>query len=130
MLRGISVLVVDDDPAIRTLITTLLVRTHADVDCVSDGGDAISRLADHSYSVIILDLMLPRLDGFKVLDELASSHPDLLDRIIVLTAAARSKLAPLQRRRVWGVMRKPFDIGDFTNAVADCAAGRRPADAT
>ena len=122
MLNDVSVLVVDDDPAIRALITTLLNRTHAKVDCVEDGDVAMTRLGSQSYSVIVLDLMLPKVDGFEVLDRVASTQPDLLNRVIVLTAVARTKLAPLERRRVWRVMRKPFDIDDFTNAVAQCAA--------
>lgn len=121
-LSGVSVLVVDDDPAIRTLITTLLKRTHATVDCADDGDVAIMRLGRQSYSVIVLDLMLPKVDGFEVLDRVASTKPDLLNRVIVLTAVARTKLQPLERRKVWRVMRKPFDIDDFTTAVAECAA--------
>jgi CheY-like chemotaxis protein len=130
MLRGISVLVVDDDPAISALIATLLTRTHADFECVADGGDAMARLDGHSYSVIVLDLMLPKVDGFTVLDNLASSNPELLSHVIVLTAVSQAKLAPLERRPVWRVMRKPFDIGDFTNTVAECAAQTRHVDAT
>jgi CheY-like chemotaxis protein len=121
MLSGVSVLVIDDDLPIRTLITTLLERSHADVDCVGDGDDAITRLGDHDYSVIVLDLMLPTVDGFAVIDQLASTNPALLSRVIVLTAAAQAKLAPLAKRNVCRVMRKPFDIGDFTNAVLECA---------
>ena len=121
-LNGVSVLVVDDDPAVRTLITTLLQRTNATVDCAEDGDVAVMRLGRQSYSVIVLDLMLPKVDGFEVLDRVASTKPDLLNRVIVLTAVARTKLQPLERRKVWRVMRKPFDIDDFTTAVAECAA--------
>lgn len=121
-LRGVSVLVVDDDPAIRTLITILLKRTDATVDCADDGDVAIMRLGRQTYSVIVLDLMLPKVDGFEVLDRVASTKPHLLNRVIVLTAMARTKLQPLERRKVWRVMRKPFDIDDFTAAVAECAA--------
>ena len=123
-LNGVSVLVVDDDPAIRTLITTLLKRTNATVDYAEDGDVAIMRLGRQSYSVIVLDLMMPKVDGFEVLDRVASTTPDLLNRVIVLTAVARAKLQPLERKKVWRVMRKPFDIDDFTTAVAECAAQR------
>ena len=130
MLRGVSVLVVDDDVPIRTLITTLLKRSHADVDCVGDGDDALTRLGDHDYSVIVLDLMLPTVDGYAVIDRLALTNPTLLSRVIVLTAAAQAKLAPLAKRSVCRVMRKPFDIVDFTNAVLECASQRKLRDAT
>lgn len=121
-LNGVSVLVVDDDPAIRRFITTLLKRTNATVDCADDGNAALMRLGRQSYSVIVLDLMLPKVDGFEVLERVASTKPDLLNRVIVLTAVNRTKLQPLESRKVWRVMRKPFDINDFTAAVAECAA--------
>ena len=121
-LSGVRILVVDDDPSIRSLITTLLKRTDATVDCADDGDAAIIRLGAQSYSVIVLDLMLPTVDGFEVLERIASTNPESLNRVIILTAVARTKLKPLERRKVWRVMRKPFDIDDFTTAVAECAA--------
>ena len=120
-----SILVVDDDAAIRRLLTTLLARTHAKVEAVDDGQDALARLQSGRYSVVILDLMMPRTDGFEVLDRVSELMPELLERIIVLTAASSKTLTKLDtHKRVWRVIRKPFDIDELLHSVAECAAQR------
>ena len=62
------VLVADDDQSIRQLLCTIVRRERLEVDCVSDGQEAIDHLREHDYSVILLDLMMPRVDGFAVID--------------------------------------------------------------
>jgi CheY-like chemotaxis protein len=121
----LSVLVIDDDAAIRRLITTLLKRANADVESVPDGRDALARLGSRPYSVIILDLMMPAVDGFGVLERVSETMPELLKRIIVLTAVSQNTLTKLDAEtQVWRVIRKPFDIDDLVRSVADCAAQR------
>jgi CheY-like chemotaxis protein len=121
----VTILVVDDDAAIRHLLTTLFERTHAEVEAVDDGYDALARLESRHYSVVILDLMMPRVDGFEVLDRISKSMPELLRHIIVLTAASSKTLTKLDTgKQVWRVIRKPFDINELLHSVADCAAQR------
>ncbi len=121
----VSVLVVDDDDAIRRLLSTVLGRANAEVETVPDGRDALARLESRSYSVIILDLMMPVVDGFELLDRVSESMPELLGHIIVLTAASAKTLTKLHAdMHVWRVIRKPFDISDLLSSVADCAAQR------
>lgn len=125
MAEPLSVLVVDDDAAIRRLISTLLVRAHADVETAPDGQDALARLESRPYNVVILDLMMPTVNGFELLDRVAESMPELLERIIVLTAASPQAIDTLNaERRVWQIIRKPFDINNLLQSVADCAAQR------
>jgi len=119
----VSVLVIDDDAAIRHLITTLLRRANANVETAPDGRDALARLKSRPYSVVILDLMMPAVDGFEVLERVSQTMPELLKRIIVLTAVSQNTLGKLTAEaQVWRVIRKPFDIDDLLRSVADCAA--------
>ncbi len=71
----------------------------------------------------ILDLMLPGLNGFDLLAKIRDSRPELLSRVIVLTAVSTSLLqtfpfTPL----VWRVIRKPFDLDEFWSALLDCTS--------
>jgi CheY-like chemotaxis protein len=119
----VSVLVIDDDAAIRRLLSTLLTRAHAEVETVPDGRDGLARLESRPYSVVILDLMMPSIDGFEVLQRVSETMPELLKRIIVLTAVSQNTLNTLsEEAKVWRVIRKPFDIDDLVRCVADCAA--------
>lgn len=125
MATDLSVLVVDDDQGIRSLLKILLERVNADVECVPDGGEALARIGSRAYSVVILDLMLPTMNGFEVLQRVSESMPELLKHIIVLTAASRNNLRQLHHEKdVWQVLRKPFDIDELLRSVEGCAAQR------
>src|SRR5215208_2616187 len=121
----VSVLVVDDDAAIRRLLSILLQRASAVVETVPDGHDALARLESRPYSVVILDLMMPTTDGFELLDRVSELMPEVPKHVIVLTAVSQNTLDKLSAKTpVWGVIRKPFDINDLLRSVADCAAQR------
>ena len=112
-------LVVDDDVAIRVLVTRILVRRRFVVETASDGAEAIQKLATGAYAVILLDLMMPRLDGVGVMKFLAEYHPDQLARVIVMTAFgayASSHLPAIPFR----LIEKPFDIHALVREVEKC----------
>lgn len=124
-LPGPAVLVVDDDQALRGLFTTLLSRNGFSVDCACDGRGAYEQLHRQSYSVILLDLMMPDVSGFELLDQLRRDSPSLLEKVIVLTGASQRSIENLDTSRIWGLIRKPFDIDNLISATAACAQGQR-----
>ncbi|HEY0142266.1 MAG TPA: response regulator [Thermoanaerobaculia bacterium] len=114
------VLVVDDDADIRELLVTVLRRRDLVVDVAAGGREAISLLHEHSYSVVLLDLMMPDVDGFAVLESIkldVAVHPVVL----VITAADRVRVDSLDAQRIHGVVRKPFDPLEVAEIVAACA---------
>jgi CheY-like chemotaxis protein len=125
----VSILVVDDDRAIRSLLEALLLRSGATVDSASDGREAIERLRTGAYAAIILDLMMPVVDGFEVLEHVRSNAPELLSRIIVLTAVSQKRLDALAQYSgdIWAVIRKPFDLNELMASVTACATAARTA---
>jgi DNA-binding response OmpR family regulator len=117
------VLVADDDPSIRQLVCTIVKREHFAVDCVSDGYEAIEELKQHDYAVILLDLMMPRVDGFGVIKYLRE-HPTLHKPIVlVVTAYADQKFKEVDPQIVAGVLRKPFEVNGLGNLVRSCVTG-------
>jgi len=117
------VLVADDDQSIRQLLCTVVRREHLDVDCVSDGQEAIDRLRDHEYSVILLDLMMPRVDGFGVIEYLRRHPPTNKPVVLVITAYADQRFKKVDPNIVAGVVRKPFEIAELGNIVRLCVTG-------
>jgi CheY-like chemotaxis protein len=81
-----SILVVDDDPTIRNLVVTTLERDGLDFRQASDGAEALARIAERRPDVILLDLEMPGLDGFGVLDGLRRDYETRSIPVIVLTA--------------------------------------------
>jgi CheY-like chemotaxis protein len=121
---GSAVLVVDDDQALRGLFTTLLSRNGFNVDCANDGRAAYDQLNRHTYSVILLDLMMPEVNGFELLERLQRDSPGLLERVIVMTGASQRSIENLDTSRIWGLIRKPFDIDNLVSSTLACAQGR------
>jgi CheY-like chemotaxis protein len=112
-------LVVDDDVAIRLLVTRILERSEFIVDDARDGAEAIEMLAIAPYDVIVLDLMMPRVDGAGVMKYLAEYHPALLSSIVVMTAFGGSfadRISPPPAH----FLAKPFDVDALLHAVHDC----------
>jgi len=117
------VLVADDDHSIRQLLCTIVRREHFEVDAVADGGEAIAKLQQHQYAVILLDLMMPRISGFDVIDFL-KAHPQTVKPVVlVITAYADQKFREVDPAIVAGVLRKPFEIADLGGIVRLCMNG-------
>src|SRR5207253_9411831 len=103
-------LVVADDTSIRKLVEILLARRMAVVDTVADGRTALEKLRTRRYSVIVLDLMLPEMDGFQVIDYVKREHDGT--PIAVVSALSQETLAHLDRDVVKLVIAKPFDVDE------------------
>ena len=114
------VLVVDDDDAIRNLVERILKRERYQVETARDGFEAIQKLQRNEYATILLDLMMPRVDGHGVLRYLVEERPAPKPPVIVMTAniagAVEAEQAPVTAR----VLPKPFDIRDLVRHVRDC----------
>jgi CheY-like chemotaxis protein len=116
------VLVADDNDATCTLITALLQHDFH-VETASDGAEAIVRLKSRRYAAIVLDLRMPQVDGFGVLAYLRDERPEMISRVMVVTAA----LSPREMQRVHAyeicsVIAKPFEIDELLAMVKECAA--------
>ena len=121
------VLVADDDPAIRQLLCTLIKRQKIAADCVGDGAEAIELLSQHRYAVILLDLMMPKVDGFAVIDYL-SKHSDRESKpiVFVVTAYADQRFKEVDSSIVAGILHKPFDVADIGGLIRQCVFGADP----
>ena len=117
------VLVADDDQAIRKLVCTIVGREGLEVDCVADGREAIEMLRRHEYAVVLLDLMMPILDGFAVIEHLKQQPPAHKPVVLVISAYADQKFKLVDATIVTGVIRKPFEVADLGNIVSLCVAG-------
>jgi CheY-like chemotaxis protein len=114
------VLVADDDQSIRQLISTIVRREKITVDSAVDGVEAIAQLQQHDYAVILLDLMMPRLDGFAVVDYLRQNPPRIKPVVLVITAYADQRFKTVDPDIVAGVVRKPFDVSELGSLVRCC----------
>lgn len=115
-----SVLVVDDDLQILQLIEIVLSRAGLTVEAVSNGSVANDRLAETDYAAIVLDLTMPLISGFEVLSRLKRIKPQMLSRVVVITAMTDTGVRRLNRSLIYSVVSKPFDIAKMTETVKKC----------
>ena len=118
------VLVVDDDAVIRQLICVNLELEGYEVFTAEDGQDALDRVKGIDPSVITLDIMMPRLDGWETAARLREDADTAHIKVILLSARAQE--ADVRRGKGLGVdayLTKPFDPDELIEAVRALAAG-------
>ena len=112
-----SVLVVEDDPWIQWMIADDLAdRGHA-VLTAGDGDEALKRLGETRPDVIVLDLMLPRLDGWEFVDRYPAITGESAIPIIVVSAARNPDLSAASSG-IMAWLPKPFDIEQLAATVS------------
>ena len=116
------VLLVDDNEATCTLIAAVLQRDFL-TEVASDGIEAIEKLKTKQYAAILLDIRMPHLDGYGVLDHIKANRPEALRTVLIVTAAlAGRELARMDEYNVCAIIPKPFDVEVLLAAVKQCAA--------
>jgi len=111
--------VCEDDRPIRALVSRVVQREGFEVDTARDGVEALGKLRDDKYDLLVLDLMMPRVDGLAVLRHIREQLPLHLKRVIVMTAASQDVEAFIEP--ICTFLPKPFDIDELTRAVRECA---------
>ena len=119
------ILVVDDDARLARQITSALTEAGHDPVMIHDGETALHEAAESSFDLIVLDVGLPRIDGFEVLRRLRSRH--VTSRVLVLTARGevKDRVAGLQLGAD-DYLPKPFATQELVARVR--ALGRRYAE--
>ena len=112
-------LIIDDEPPIRALLARVALRAGFDVDTAKDGVEALEMFARKTYAIAIVDLMMPRLSGYELVQKISTLVPR--PTVIVATALTNSDVASLDDSLVRRVIRKPFDIHAVAKALIETA---------
>jgi DNA-binding NtrC family response regulator len=115
MNRG-SVLIVDDEKNIRLTLAMALETLNLQVEMAAHGEEALQKLAEKSYDLILLDMRLPGLDGMEVLSRVVKTWSQ--SKVIVITAYGSSEMA-VEAMTLGAVdfLPKPFDPEDVRKTV-------------
>jgi CheY-like chemotaxis protein len=114
------VLLADDNEATCTLIQTMLQEEFI-VEVARNGSEAIEKLKRRQYVAVLLDLLMPEVDGYEVLDFLAAERPAQIERVVIVTASVSPReMQRVKRYAVNGIVVKPFDVDILQKAVRRC----------
>jgi len=110
------VLVVDDEPRICRFVSRALTAHGHSVETSTSGADALLRAAERTFDLVVLDLLMPGIDGFAVLDRLLAL--ETVPRVLVLSAVGdvEAKVQCLRRGAV-DYLAKPFAIAELLARV-------------
>jgi DNA-binding response OmpR family regulator len=118
-LQSKRVLVVDDEEQLRNLLALICRRAGYEVDMATDGEQALRLIDQNDYLVMVLDLQMPRVNGFDVANRILSRKPR--PNVLVLTALPPSATLGLPPQVVQAVIRKPFDVELLAGLVQELA---------
>ena len=122
-------LVVDDEEDIRAVLQARLEAAGFEVNTASDGLEALSRVRESAPDLIVLDLMLPGMDGFSVCAML--KHDQQFARIPILILSARSQASDRDTGMKLGAdayLTKPFATAELIECIRNLLNGRRKKD--
>ena len=103
------VLVVDDDPAIREFVGQALEEEGYEVRLAINGQDALATLLEWQANLIVLDLMMPTMDGWTFRDR-QREMANLADIPVIVMSAARNLVGHTERLAPSAILPKPFDL--------------------
>lgn len=111
-----KVLIVDDDDGIRSLLSAVCKRVGYDCDNAEDGSVALEKMRSESFDVVLLDLMMPKVNGYQVIDALREME-DRPQVIVVTAQGAKTTTGIEDGEVVRAVIHKPFDLDDVTSLL-------------
>lgn len=118
---GRKILVIDDDLAIRVLLQAVLKRMKFDVDLAEDGSVGLEKLRSNgTFDLILLDLMMPKVNGYEFIERVQKDYPDGRPHIIVFTAAGKRGVEKIPAEAVCNSILKPFDLEKFIEMITEC----------
>ena len=119
---GAAVLVVEDEPALATAVSEALADAGFRADVAGDGQQALDRVRQSAYDVVICDLKMPRLDGRAFYLEVARTTPSLARRIVFVTGdVAGTDAARFLEDSGCRWLAKPFRLRDLLQIVRELA---------
>jgi DNA-binding NtrC family response regulator len=120
---SVRILIVDDEEiVIRSCLRILGDSGHV-VDFVQGGGEALRKVDENNYDIIILDIMMPKIDGLEVLQQVKERHPDI--EVIMVTGLSQIQTAVKSMKLgAFDYLSKPFDPDELKHVV-DRALERR-----
>ncbi len=109
-----TILVVDDDEAVRIVTSEMLKRMSVDVHCVASGAEALQALDSGDFDAVLLDIGMPVMSGVEVYDRIRLHLPE--QKVVFMTGFSEEEITDLDNRNTW-ILSKPFSMQNLSEVV-------------
>jgi PAS domain S-box-containing protein len=120
-LKGLRILVVDDDQGISRTLQEMLVADGCSVEVAEDGERALEHLASHVFDLVLSDVVMPKMDGYELYHQVQKKYPKL--PVLMMTAFHYDKDHIIKRSRMEGlegvIFKKPVDPDRLRRAIVE-----------
>lgn len=116
-MSGKRFLVVDDNPVLRNVLQTYLERKGYAVETVENGRDALTKLGQTVYDAVLLDYMMPEVNGLEVLRHVRRHHPSLPVMMMASERYSHVAATSFVALGARGCLFKPFDPQDLEQVM-------------
>ncbi|HQR31099.1 MAG TPA: response regulator [Blastocatellia bacterium] len=120
-----QILVVDDDPALHQLIEGALESDGHTLQHAFNGQEGLDKMARSKFDLVLIDYVMPGMDGGEFLEQLRANHPDLRAMMITGFSTPEAVLIAM-RKRVCDFIVKPFSIVELKAAVSSALGSAEP----
>lgn len=117
-----AVLLVEDDHITAQAMTRLVQELGYAVISAHSVQEALHRLSECGYAAILLDLVMPEVDGFTLLEHLTITRPDLMRRVIVATGMPEKYVTTIYKHQICGMLQKPIDPAALSMLLERCVS--------
>jgi len=116
MEQKVSILVVDDEEIVRESLSSWLQEDGYEVVTAENGTRALERLPEKDWTLLLVDLKMPGMDGLELMEEVHKTHPDMV--ILIMTAFATVDTAVnAMKQGAYDYLVKPFDPEDLSMSI-------------
>jgi two-component system response regulator PilR (NtrC family) len=119
-----KILVVDDEPSLRDVLSIMLKRTGYEVTSAADGEEAVELLQREIFDLVITDLRMPKVGGIEVLKAVKSASPETVVLVITAFASADSAVEAM-KQGAYDYLTKPFQVDEVQLIIRNALEKRR-----
>jgi DNA-binding NtrC family response regulator len=117
MSDQLSVLLVDDEPIVGKRLKPALEKSGYQIEAYEDGAQALARIAEQDFDIVVTDIRMEPVDGIKVLEAALKKNPRT--KVIIITGYATVEIArEALSKGAFDVLAKPFRPNDLREAIA------------
>lgn len=117
MEKPVSILIVDDEPSVAKTVQFILDAEGFETQVVFSGEECLKLIEEKQFSLVMLDIMMPKMNGWQVFDEIQKRHPEQKVAFLTVIKYSNAVMEKLEKEGLAGYINKPFENEDLVNRV-------------